>query len=114
MALQACHDKLITALKPDPLTIAGLLFRTGFIPSEIYDNMLVPSFTQCKKATILVNAVREKIEIAPKRFHELNRVLSEQVWTRDIVEMLQSAYQGNESTNVPNPQCSGISELVRG
>lgn len=85
LTLQACHDKLITALKPDPLTIAGMLFRTG---CEIHDKMLVPSFTRREKAT---SAIREKIEIAPQRFHQFMKLLTELMWTKDIAEILQSA-----------------------
>ena len=44
--------------------------------------------TPREKATILETNVRQKIEIAPKQFHEFVNILFTQAWTRDIAEML--------------------------
>ena len=93
-AMLACNDKLVPALSPDPRTIAGILMAKGFIPPEVQAEILLPS-TPHTKATILVTAITEKIKIAPKRFHELIKIFSEQMWTKDVAEILQSAYQGN-------------------
>ena len=94
-AVLTCHDKLVSALSPDPCTIAGILMANGFIPPEIQAKMLFTSSTPHEKATILVTVLREKIKIAPKGFHELMKILSELTWTKDIAETLQSAYQGS-------------------
>ena len=90
----SCHDKLVSALSPDTHTIAGILMENGFIPPEIHAEMLLLSSPPHVKTTNLVNAIMEKIKIAPKRFHELIKIFSEQKWTTDIAEILQSAYQG--------------------
>ena len=84
------NDKLITALSADPLGIAGILLAKGLIPEHIEAQMRHCS-TAREKATILVTVVRQRIEIAPKRFHEFLDVLSKQAWTRDILKVLQSS-----------------------
>ena len=84
------NDKLITALCADPLGIAGILLAKGLIP-EHTEAQMRQFFTPREKATILVTTVRQRIEIAPKRFHEFISILSTQDWTKDIVEMLQSS-----------------------
>ena len=88
------QDQLINAISTDTLIIAGVLRECEFISDEVSGKILRPSPTPQEKATILVNAVREKIRTTPKRFPELIRIFSEQVSTKDIAEMLQFAYQG--------------------
>ena len=83
------NDKLITALSTDPLGIAGISLAKGLIPEHTEAQMHQRS-TPREKATILVTAIRQRIEISPKRFHEFLNILSEQAWTEDIVEVLQS------------------------
>ena len=87
------QDKLINAISVDTLNVTGVLREHDFISDEVSDKILRLYSTPQEKATILVNAVREKIKTAPKRFLELIRVLSEQVSTKDIAKMLQLAYQ---------------------
>ena len=86
-------DKLINAISSDTLNIAGVLQEYEFISDEVSVKILRPSSTPQEKATILVSAIREKIKTAPKRFPELIRVFSEQISTKNIAEMMQSAYQ---------------------
>ena len=62
----------------------------GLIPEHTEAQMQQYS-TPREKATILVTTVRQKIEIAPKRFHEFVNILFTQAWTRDIAEMLRSS-----------------------
>ena len=93
-AVLACSDKLVIAISQDPLTISETLMAKGFISPVIHDKMLLPTSIPRKKATVLVTALREKIEVAPKRFHELMKIFSKLTWTKDIAEILQSAYQG--------------------
>ena len=87
------QDKLINAISADTLSIAGVLQEHEFISDEVSGKILRPSSTPQEKATILVSAVKEKIKTAPKRFPELIRLFSEQLLTKNIAEMLQSAYQ---------------------
>ena len=87
------QDKLINAISADTLKIAGVLREYDFITDEVSGKILRPSSTLQEKATILVNAVTEKIKTAPKRFPELIRVFSAEALTKDIAEMLQSDYQ---------------------
>ena len=89
-AMIHCHDKLVTALKTDYLTISGVLLSRKFIPEEIHNKMLRTNFTPQEKATIVVNAVTDNIKIAPKRFDELIKIISEQMCTKDIISSLSS------------------------
>ena len=96
MAILSSFDKLVTALAADPLSIAASLLAKGFISSEVYSEMLLHSYTSQVKAGVLAMKVKDTISIAPKRFHELIQVFSEQLWMKDIVEILQLAYQGKK------------------
>ena len=89
------NDMLITALSADPLGIAEILVTKGFIPEHTEAQMRLISSTAREKATTLVTTIRQRIEIAPKRFHEFLSILSEQAWTKDIMEVLQS-HTGHE------------------
>ena len=84
-----CNDKLITALSADPQGIAGVLLAKGLIP-ENTEAQVRQCSTPREKATILVTTVRQRIEVAPKRFHEFLDILSKQEWTKDIMKVLQS------------------------
>ena len=86
------HD-LMTALSNEPLSVAGILLSKGFISSEVMSKMLVVSYTPIEKATILIEAVRNKIELAPIKFTELLEILSNQTCTEEVVESLRSTYQ---------------------
>ena len=87
------QDKLINAISADTLSIAGVLREYELISDEISGKVLRPSSTTQQKATILVSAIRETIKTDPKKFPELMRVFSELLLTKNIAEMLQSAYQ---------------------
>ena len=84
-----CNDKLITALSLDPQGIAEVLLAKGLIP-ENTEAQVRQCSTPRGKATILVTAIRQRIEVAPKRFQEFLDILSKQEWTKDIFEILQS------------------------
>ena len=87
------HD-LMVALSNEPLGVAGILLGKGFISSEIMSKMLVVSYTPTEKATVLIEAVRNKVELAPSRFTEFLEILSEVTCAKDVVESLRSTYQG--------------------
>ena len=85
-----CNDKLITALSLDPQGIAGVLLAKGLIPENTEAQMHQHS-TPREKATILVTAVRQRIEVSPKRFHDFLDILTKEEWTKDILEILRSS-----------------------
>ena len=86
------HD-LMTALSNEPLGVAGILLSKGFVSGEIMSKMLVVSYTPAEKAVILIEAVRNKVELAPSKFPELLEILSEVTCTKEVVESLRSTYQ---------------------
>ena len=94
------NDKLITVLSADPLGIAGILLAKGLIPENTAAQMQLRS-TPHEKATILVTIIRQRVKVAPQRFQEFVGILSEQAWTKDIVEILQpfisTEYHNKES-----------------
>ena len=55
--------------------------------------MLDISLTSTEQATILIEAIRNKIELAPSKFAELLDILSEVACAKEVVESLSSAYQ---------------------
>ena len=86
------QDKLINAISADIISVAEVLREREFISDEVTGKIARYSTAQ-EKANILFSAIREKIKTAPKRFPELIRVFSEQASTKDVAEMLHSAYQ---------------------
>ena len=86
------HD-LEIALSNEPVSVAGILLGKGFISEETMSKMLVASCTQTEKTAILIDSVRDKIELAPSKFAELLDILSEMACTKEIVESLRSTYQ---------------------
>ena len=86
------HD-LMTALSNEPLDVAGILVSKGFITNETASKILVVTYTPKEKATILIDAVRSKVGLAPSRFPELLDILSEVTCTQEVVESLRSTYQ---------------------
>ena len=58
--------------------------------------MLLLNFTPQEKATIVVNAITDKIKLAPKRFDELIKIFSDWSCTKDIVNILASHEQDDE------------------
>ena len=86
------HD-LMLALSNEPVGVAGMLLSKGFISNEVMSKMLVVSYTPTEKATILVEAVRNNIELTPSKFTELLESLSEMACAKEVVERLRSTYQ---------------------
>ena len=73
------------ALSNEPMTVAGILLGKGFISEEIMSKVLVVSYTLREKATILIEAVRNKIELAPSKFTELLEILSEVMCAKELL-----------------------------
>ena len=86
------HD-LMLALSNEPLGVAGLLLSRGFIPRETMSKMLIVSYTQIEKATILIEAVRNKIELAPSKFTRFLEILSDVTCAKEVVDSLHFTYQ---------------------
>ena len=81
------------ALSNEPLSVAGILHGKGFISAEILSKILVVSYTSIEKATILIEAVRNKIKLAPSKFMELLEILSDVECAKEVVESLRSTHQ---------------------
>ena len=86
---------LMLALSNEPLAmgVAGMLLSKGFLSGEIMSKMLGISLTSAEKATILIEAERNEIELAPSKFTELLEILSEVECAKEVVESLRSTYQ---------------------
>lgn len=85
--------ELTIALSNELLGMAGSLLSKGFISGDIMSKMLVLAYTPKERATILVEAVRNKIELAPSKFDQLLEILSEFTCIEEVVESLRSTYQ---------------------
>ena len=93
------------ALSNEPLGITGILLSKGFISDEILSKMLVVSYTQIEKATILIEAVRDKVKLAPSKFTEFLDILSEMTCAKEVVKSLHSTYQCKLISLVDLHQC---------
>jgi hypothetical protein len=80
------------ALSNEPLGVAGSLLSKGFISGEIMSKVLIISYTPTEKAAILIEAVRNKIELAPSKFTELLGVLSEVACAKEVVARAPALY----------------------
>ena len=91
--LKQTHD-LATALSID-LSVAGILLSKEFISTEVHSRMQTnnSSLTPLERGTILAVALRSKIEVCPRKFTELYKILSEQTCTKEVAERLYSTYE---------------------
>ena len=86
------HDLMI-ALSTEPLGVAGMLVGKEFISGDIMSKMLIVSYTPKEKATILIEAVKNRIELAPSEFGNLLDILSGVTCAKEVVATLRSTYQ---------------------
>ena len=86
------HDLMIELAK-EPLGVAGILVAKEFIPEDIMSKMLIVPYTPNEKATILIEAVKNMIKLAPSKFTEFLEILSEMTNAKDVVESLRSTYR---------------------
>ena len=89
-AMIHCHDKLVTALSTDILSMSGILVANEFVPAEVSSKMFLSTLTPQEKTTSLVIAITEKIKLAPDRFQNLINIFTEQSCTKDVVTQLSS------------------------
>ena len=106
-AMLLCHDRLVVALSNGYLSISQKLFANRIISEETYEKILLPSATPQEKATILVNNVRKMIKIHPIFFSQFIIILSEEQWTKDIVEILQSTLRDITQNTCTHPHPLG-------
>ena len=81
--LLACYDKLVIALKSDPLGIATELIAVNLIPPLDVKKTDAPELAQ-----LLLN----KVELVPERYHVIVEVFSRHGWLKDIVTILQTEH----------------------
>ena len=101
--LKQTHD-LTTALSNDPLGVAGRLLSKELICSGVYSKMLIGSYAPAEKAAILVEAVRNTVEIAPDKFQCFLEILSEVVCAKEVVERLCCTYQSESLSSLIHDQ----------
>ena len=92
--------ELATAISSDLLAISHVLSNKELISTETLSKMVLTSYTPAEKATIVVEAVRSSIEIAPTKFEEFLQILSEQNMTESVVDGLRSTYQSKLSCGI--------------
>ena len=81
--LLACYDKLVTALKSDPLGIATELIAVDLIP---------PLDVKKTDAQELARLLLNKVELVPERYHDIVEAFSRHRWLKDIVTILQTEH----------------------
>ena len=89
----SCFDKLVTALKLDPLAVSN----------ELVAESLIPPVDGPADAQRLAQLLLERIQLSPKRYYDVIRIFSRHKWLEDIVDILQkeqsmysdSVYGGN-------------------
>ena len=78
--LLACFDKLVLALRADPVTISNELAAAGLIPPP--DGQI--------EAQQLAERIRDIVKVEPARYDDIVKVLSKHDWLKDIVGILHS------------------------
>ena len=78
------HSELITAFSLNVLEITEVLFANNFISEDMNQEARLPIHTARQKASLLVNAVTDKVKIGPELFQELKKVLSKTSLYHDI------------------------------
>ena len=78
----SCFDKLVTALKLDPLAVSNELVAEGLIPPA--DGSV--------DAQKLAQVLLERIQLSPKRYYDVIKVFSRHEWLGDMVDILQEEH----------------------
>ena len=103
-----CRRKLEIALESDR-DIAQFLLQQGFITQERYDEVINPksNLTDADKASMLVTAIRNRVELNPRNYHKVVDHLRQNIIRYgDIVEILDQQY--HQTTAVGNPLQPGM------
>lgn len=109
-AIIACNDVLITELSASPEEIAGILVSKFFIPPAMQEVVGNLHTTKRHRATILVQAVENKVKINQRRFNEFVQILKKFTWTKDVVNKLEETYTG-ELLYMPSMQATTVTKL---
>ena len=80
--LLACFDRLVLALKSDPVTISNELVAVNLFPPPD-GNM---------EAQQLAQRILDIVKVEPARYDDVMKVLSKHNWLRDIRKILETAY----------------------
>ena len=96
--LTRCHDKLVLAFSTDVINISEVLVARELIPVEMSEKMINPTIISKEKAILLVNALIDKIKVAPLRFQEMIDIFSQHNCTKEIVEQVSSHVSGETDT----------------
>lgn len=81
-ALSACFDKLVLALKADPLTIWNELAAKGLFPPP--DGQI--------EAQQLARRILDVVKVEPTRYDVVLNILSKYDWLKDITKILQTTF----------------------
>lgn len=77
-----CFDRLVIALRQDPVTISN-----AFV-----SNLLIPPVDGHADAQRLAQLLLEKIKLVPSRYHDIVRIISGYEWLKDIVDIIQTEH----------------------
>ena len=89
-----CKRKLEIAFKSDR-NIAHFLLQHHFITQECYDEFDNPksTLTVAEKASMLVTAIRDRVELNPRNYHKVVDHLHQNIARyEDIIEILDQEY----------------------
>ena len=89
-----CKRELEIAFKSDR-DIALFLLQQGFITQEHYDEVDNPksNLTDAQKASMLVTAIRDRVELNPCNYHKMVDHLHKNIIRYgDIIEILEKEY----------------------
>ena len=78
----SCFNKLVTALKQDPVAVAN----------ELVSESLIPPVDGSIDVQKLAQLLLDKIQLSPKRYYDIVKVFSRLDWLADIVDILQSEH----------------------
>ena len=105
-----CNRELEIAFKSDR-DIAQFLLRQGFITRERYDEVNNPksNLTDTEKASMLVTAIIDRVELNPRNYHKVVNHLHQNV-TRyeDIIEILDQEYHRKADPKVLDPSATNL------
>ena len=90
--LVRCRNKLVTAFKLDPVTIANNLVAKNLIPPAVASEVTELS-TKEQKAGVLVECVFGKVEISQRQYDCFIAVFSEYGWLGDLVDVLNRTHR---------------------
>ena len=90
--LVRCRNKLVSAFKLDPVTIANNLVARNLIPPAVASEVTELA-TKEQKAGVLVECVFGKVEISQRQYDSFIAVFSEYGWLSDLVDVLNRTHR---------------------